>query len=166
MGISGNFVQEKVIKLTWNKITSNSMKDINKIWSLQNNKMNKTSTQKVDNVEIHELFWILDSVWVCFNVLKSLLTPPSFFRKLEKLDVFNAGKPILFPKVPQLPYQLTWDGFADKAEPLIAPWQVPHTVTHAGGHTGICSQQLGVWGFIRPVGVIHRWSIHPGHRIS
>ncbi len=62
--------------------------------------------------------------------------------------------------------QLTCEGFADKAEPLSALWQVPHTVNHPGGNTDIFSQEFDVWGFAGPVGVVHRWTIHPGHGIS
>lgn len=60
----------------------------------------------------------------------------------------------------------TWDRFTNKTEPLGALWQVPRTINHPGSNTNICSQLLGVWGFVGPVGIVHRRTIHPGHRIS
>lgn len=61
---------------------------------------------------------------------------------------------------------LTWDSFADEAKPLCAWWKAPSTINHPGSNTGICSQQLWVWAFVRPVGVLHWWTIHPGHGVS
>lgn len=58
------------------------------------------------------------------------------------------------------------NSFADEAKPLGALWQVPHTINCLGGNAGICSQQLGVWRFARPVVVVHRWTIQPGHGVS
>lgn len=60
----------------------------------------------------------------------------------------------------------TWDSFADEAELPSACRQTPHVINHPGCNTVVCSELLGVWAFICPVGVVRRWAINPGHWIS